>query len=118
MLFLLVFSVQAIAITLVVLVLRHLLEKMLIDSAVRSFEYFAKNAEKPSCRSLTVISARPLRPQYQERIRKVSPYLLRPEVTPVFQVQSSLWGGLIIKADDKIWDSSLRLRLQQALAQR
>jgi len=118
MLFLLVFSVQAIAITLVVLVLRHLLEKMLIDYAIRNFEYFAKNAEKPVCHSVTVISARPLRPQYQERIRKVSPHLLRPGVMPMFQIQPALWGGLIIKVDDKIWDSSLRLRLKQAVTQR
>lgn len=113
-----VFVVQAIVITIILVVLKKKLDHILIEVAAKQIEAgaFAENVNLGDAAPLAfvVTTHRTIRDTDRERFLKViTRSVPRPHKVD-FQVDAGLWGGVIIRTAVKAVDCSLRERLRQA----
>ncbi len=98
------------------IVLWGILNNMLADMAVRYIELWRTNEEdeEPPVRLIHVISHRPLKPAYHERIRKALRKNFPSDLKIDFTQDAKILGGVVIRMDEKVMDCSLRDRIQRA----
>jgi hypothetical protein len=116
---------QAILAFVVVAVLRAMLEKELIESAVRSFESYKKDRASPfyipdptrddsqEDVSLKVVSYKNLNARYQQRIRQAAENFFGRSINPTYLVDKKILGGVVFHIGNKVIEYSLRDRLQR-----
>ncbi len=104
---------QGIAIIVVMFVLKGVLDKTLIELAVRHIEVW-KFAEAKGIDRILVVTHKPLKKDYVERVQKALAKNFSSQVTADFQVQKRLLGGAVIHVGEQILDCSLKDRLAQA----
>ena len=105
---------QAVAIFFVVFVLKVVLNNMLIDLAVRHIEVW-KFSEAKGIDRILILSHKPLKKTYVDRIKCSTQKTFSPNVFVDFQIQKSIWGGAVIRVGDQEIDCSLKDRFQQAI---
>lgn len=107
-----VLIIQAIVITIIVLVLKHVLNGMLLDIALKKLTYleYEKRSDVPL--QFIVTSHKELSPAHKDTIRKIlSKNFSTAQV--LFHPDKKIMGGLIIKYDQSTIDCSLRTRLKE-----
>ena len=113
--FMRVILLQAIVISLIIWVLKKILDRSLIDLAVRQFKLRQRQGQKSVCKNIRIISHKGLSSRNRSMITCVVQQALGADVSPGFEVDKALWGGLKILVGDEEIDCSLRDRLRQAL---
>ena len=113
-----VFVLQIIVASIIIFVLKRTLDNMLIDLAMRHFDLWLQRHQahgKHGC-EIILISHKPLKTIYKEKILKIIARHSSERLEPVFQLDKSILGGLIIKGDAEILDFSLKVRLKEAFS--
>lgn len=109
--------VQLVIAAIVVFVLRGNLNNLLVEMAMKQFELRIRDKSAP-IPAVTVISHKGLHEEIRGTIIKETSKNCGETVKPVFQVDKSLLGGIIMKIGSNIIDCSLRDRLHRARTQR
>ena len=108
---------QGIAIVIVMFVLRAVLNRMLIDLAVRHIEVW-KFAEAKGISRILIVTHAPLKKPYVDRIQRALAGHFSSGAAAEFRVQKALLGGAVIHVGEQILDFSLKDRLTQAFRMR
>jgi len=112
MLIVYVFIGQAVGVCVVLFFLQRALNRMLVDSAIRQFDFWRAENNTTGQR-LQFISHQKIAPEFMPRIQRGAVKFLAAGAAPEFILDRKLLGGMIVKAGDKIFDCSLRDRLNQ-----
>ena len=115
-----VFS-QAVAISIIVVILKKILDRNLIGLAIEQLEagrlnpegLNGKNFDPPNFK-LVVITHKKISDADRERIAKAVTKNIAHGIIPDFQIDEKIRGGMIIKAGTHIADYSLVDRLRRA----
>jgi hypothetical protein len=122
---LMVFIGQVVVAFLVVVVLRAMLEKELIESAVRSLESRKRDRASPfyipdpaedvplEKAEVKIVSYKKLHARYQKRIQRAVEDSFGRGVIPAYIVDKSILGGVVFHIGDKVVEYSLRDRLKR-----
>lgn len=108
---------QLVAMGFIVLVLRVVLNKMLIEMAVRHIEFW-KMSEAKELDRILILTHKSLKKIYIDRIKRAGMKIFSQNVVVDFQIQKSLLGGMVIHAGDQVIDCSLKDRLAKAIRMR
>ncbi len=112
-LMLMAFMAQIIVIAIIVVILKKILDRMLIDLAISLFEYNA-SGQSPSG-PITITTHKRLKSKYQAAIVKAAQKHSWPLDQIQYKIDKKIYGGMIIRTDKRIFDCSLKDRLRQAL---
>ena len=115
--FLKVLVAQIVSASIILFVLKKVLDRNLIELTIRRLETLPF-AEFKNVNSVTIVSHKKLNAKYQERVFKTSTRYFGTKVTPVLQIDKRLWGGAILHINENIYDFSLNDRLRQAMRKR
>lgn len=108
---------QLIVVAFVFFVLKVVLNKMLIELAVRHIEFW-KISEAKEVDRILILSHKSLKKVYIDRVKRAAAKIFAQNVCVDFQIQKSLLGGVVIYAGDKTIDCSLKDRLTRAFRMR
>src|SRR3989338_8900666 len=92
---------QLIIAAIVVFVLRKNLDNLLIDMAMKQFELRIRDRSSPVL-AVTVTASKEFNAEVQAKIRKETLRHQGESLKPVFQVDKSLMGGMIIKIGNNV----------------
>lgn len=113
---------QVVAITIIVIVLKKVLDRNLINLAIEQLEAGRLNPSEAQSKSaepakflFTVITHKKIKDVDRERILKAVTKNISGSIVPNFQVDKNIRGGMIIKAGENISDCSLSDRLRRAV---
>ncbi|HSV42935.1 MAG TPA: F0F1 ATP synthase subunit delta [Candidatus Bathyarchaeia archaeon] len=115
--FLLLLLGQSVVAIIVIAVLRVILNRMLLDLAVRHIESWNFSDAK-KVKRVIIFSHKPLNVVYRNRVQKVVDRNFSSDVVLEFKVERSLWGGAVVAVDDGLFDCSLKDRWHRALTMR
>lgn len=115
-----VFLLQIFLASIVIFALRKVLNNMLIDLAIRHFGLWMQRqqAHGQPAEKIVIISHKPLKPKYREKILKIMARYSGQIIQPAFEMDKSILGGLVIKGTGDAFDFSLKSRLNEAFSQR
>ncbi|MDP2654062.1 MAG: F0F1 ATP synthase subunit delta [Candidatus Omnitrophota bacterium] len=105
---------QLVAISVVVFVLKKVLDNILIETALKQLEWSRRGEQGPLTDAVTLTTHKNLRASSRARIVQYLKKHLKITADPVFQVDPKIWGGMIIQCGFRHIDFSLRDRLRQA----
>lgn len=110
---------QIVAMTAVVFVLKKVLDKQLVESAIRQYDFW-RNEEKvrPVNDEVAVICHRRLALAHRALIEKATRRRFGESARVIERVDKALWGGVIIRVGATVFDYSLKDRLRQAFLMR
>ncbi|MCB9772019.1 MAG: F0F1 ATP synthase subunit delta [Candidatus Omnitrophica bacterium] len=113
---------QVVAITIIVIVLKKILDRNLINLAIEQLEAGRLNPTEAQIKNLgaakfpfIVTTHKKIKDIDRERILKAITKNISGGVTPDFQIDNKIRGGMIIKAGENISDCSLSDRLRRAV---
>ena len=95
-------------------ILKVVLDKNLIESAVKQFEHLCQHCESTAVSDIVVVTQRPLTQTVSERIRRVAHKRFGGKAGVRYQTDKHMWGGIIIRLAGTVINFSLKDRLHQA----
>ncbi len=104
---------QLIMAVVVILTLRFILNRKVIEFALQTFDGYRKPDEAPIPKEVIVISHKNLNPARQQRILQIAQKKFGPNVKVNFLTDKSFMGGLVIKFNHVQIGSSVRDRLKE-----
>ncbi len=115
---LIVVLAQIVVIVIIVIILKTLLDRKLIELAIRHLAFGKIEKESAVIKHLRVVSFPSLNQTHQEQIAQAIKKQFGSADNVNFSVDSRIMGGIIIKVNEKIIDCSLRNRLQEAFGRK
>lgn len=112
--FLKIFFFQIFAASIVIGVLKVILDKTLIETAVKQFEYFCQHSEMPAPPEVMVTICRPLPETVSCRINSFVRRKFGDASSVRYQTDKRIWGGVVIRAAGSVINYSLKDRVRQA----
>ncbi len=109
---------QCVVAVIIIVVLKNILDKNLMESAIRRLEGWPQTGHPSAVTEITVIFHKNLSPVNKERVLKASLKHFTDAVKPVFQIDKKIMGGIIIKVGENTLDYSLKDRLRLAFSGR
>lgn len=107
------FLAQAVAITIIVAVLKKILDQNLVDLAIRQFERFS--TQPPAVSPAVIVTThKKLSSRHESRIRKAAARIFGQTATVEWRIDKAMWGGMTIRTGDSVIQYSLRERVHQA----
>lgn len=113
---------QVVAITIIVIVLKKVLDRNLINLAIEQLEAGRLNPSEAQSKSVEsakvlfkVITHKKIKDVDRERILKAITKNIPGGIVPDFQVDKNIRGGMIIKVGENTSDCSLSDRLRRAV---
>ena len=103
-----IFLVQAFIFASIIFILKKILDKMLIEAALREFN--ARDFKAVS--EVRVIVHKELALKYREITIKLAKGKCGDKIQVVFEKDAAIWGGMIIKCGGQVIDCSLIDRLR------
>ncbi|HPB67652.1 MAG TPA: F0F1 ATP synthase subunit delta [Candidatus Omnitrophota bacterium] len=113
--FLKIFFFQILAAMITISILKVILDRNLIESAVKQFEYLCQHSDLPSPPEVTVISCHPLSPAVSSRVRCLVRKKFGEGVNVRCQTDKRMWGGVVIRVPGTVVNYSLKDRVRQAV---
>lgn len=110
----LVLALQLIVITLIVYVLKGVLDRILIDSAIRKIESMRGNFIEKDLTQVSVVSYKPLSEENKLRLQNALNKKAQRVIPLIIERDKKLKGGIIIKIGTTIVDCSLINRLKES----
>ena len=108
-----VFIFQLIVISIIVFILKKVLEGQLIDLAVRKLDTMPLNEFDQDSYEVTVTAYAKLKNTIKEKIAQIITRKINKPAIVVVQHDKKLWGGLIIRWNKGVIDFSLISRLKE-----
>lgn len=109
-----VFLFQAVVIAIIVFILKALLDKQLVESAVHKFETVNPSSFEPDLAQVIVITANgALNEQLKVRLDESLSKKFNRSINVVIQKDKRIKGGIIIKSQKLLIDNSLLSRLKE-----
>lgn len=108
------FFLQAVAISVIVFVLKILLDKQLQEDAVHRFEVLSNSALEKSPNEIVVTVTSSLKEVFHERILRAFKKKTSQDAKIVVTINKNIKGGLVIQCGRLIIDSSLTARLKES----
>jgi len=106
------FLAQVVVISIIVMILKRILDQMLIDLAINLFEYWSPG--KHPTGPVQIITHKRLSGRNVDGLRKaLGKHSLTPDQAQ-YVIDKKILGGMIIRADNRIFDCSLKDRLRRA----
>ena len=105
---------QFIVIVFIIFILNVVLNKMLVDIAIKHLEVW-RLSEGSDINQVVFVTHKPMTKTLVQRIHRAAKKNFSPTVLLDFQVQRSILGGAIVHVGDRIFDCSLKDRLSQAM---
>ncbi len=112
--FTLIILIQIVVITIIVFILKKILEQQLIDMVIRQYEFGQFEQLKPSIHQVEVISYKPLNQNNKKRIIDATVKHFGGSMKLIFEIDKRILGGMVIQVASKVFNGSLRDRLRQA----
>ena len=112
--FVVVFSIQAIFITIITIILKIILDRKLIELAIKKVELWEFDNSVRQSEKFVVITHKKISQKYKSRIEKVVREKFDSTTKLSFEVHRRILGGMIIKIGTLFLDVSLKDRLKQA----
>jgi len=113
-----IFICQLILISLILFILKLLLEHKLVESAIRSLEVWESGCDEderpPAPKDIKVVSHRPLNSSRKQRILRATLNNFGSEAKVDFSLNKKLLGGVVITFGDEVIECSTRDRLEQS----
>lgn len=96
-------------------ILKVILDRSLIESAVKQFEYLCQHSDLPSPPEVKVISCHPLSQAVSSRVRCLVRKKFGEGVNVRYQTDKRMWGGVVIRVLGTVVNYSLKDRIRQAV---
>jgi F0F1-type ATP synthase delta subunit len=112
--FLKIFFWQCFVAFIVVCVLKVILDRNLIDVALRQFDFLAARKGPGQVKKVNVLSHKVLSPKNKLKVTSISARHLGPNVELVFLTDKAILGGIVIYLDEEKINFSLKDRLREA----
>jgi len=109
---------QVVVFSLIIFILKMILDKKLIESAINEFRVWEQERRNVSSSTILVISYKPLKKKYKLKILKIALDYFGEGVQPSFKIDKALHGGLVIHIGEAMIECSLKDRLSQAFPSR
>jgi F0F1-type ATP synthase delta subunit len=113
----LLFALQIVVALIVSLVLKKLLDRELIESALEQFEVLKYQGDSALIKTISVVGHKDLAAELQTRFKSVAARRFKG-VAVSFSADRELKGGVKITLNDAVIDCTLRDRLQKLFAGR
>ncbi len=108
-----VFFFQIIIISVVVFILKKILEKQLVDIAIQKLDTMPLNEFDSDSSKVVVVSYGHLKGSLKNKITQIVTRKINKSASVIVQRDSRLWGGVIIKWNKGTIDLSLISRLKE-----
>ena len=115
-LFVKIVILQAGVIAVIIFVLKRILDKKLVESAINEFRVWQREGREQLGNQVLIVSPKGLKLKYKLRILKIALDYFGDDAHPSFKINKDLLGGIIIKIGDNIIECSLKDRLAQVFS--
>ena len=105
---------QVVVAAIVTGILKMVLDKNLIASAIKQFERICQHLDPPSSLDVVVVTCRPLAKSVSEHLSQIVRNKFGETAVVRYQIDKLMWGGIIIRVDRTVINYSLKDRLRQA----
>ncbi len=113
----LIFALQVVAALIVMAVLKKLLDRELIESALEQFEVMKYQGDSAWLKTITIVGHKPLGVEIQARFKSIAVRRFKGVVLD-FSSDAELKGGVKVALQDIVIDCSLSDRLKKLFADR
>lgn len=109
-----VFLFQFIVIAVIIFILKKILDRMLIESAIKKFEFFDLDPQEQKPEKILVITHKKLKDKYHQKISAIVAKRLHRSIPVVSLIDKKIFGGMVIQVQDIKIDFSLISRLKES----
>ena len=108
----LVFILQVVSALIVIAVLKKLLDRELIESALEQFEVLKYHGDLAQVKMISVVGHKTMNPEIQARFKRIADRRFKG-ISIAFSTDSALKGGVKVVVEETVIDCTLSDRLEK-----